>query len=144
MMAFTNCSSPRGPMGWPVVSPIPWGEEGGSVAVADARWCSKPLRIRCGVVLHPTKHPKSHHSTQDRVSPRGGSSLQKRPSSAIIFALSMRRADDEKTLKVRQENLWLVKSIAIVDPCVQAPFESPEDVHLLDRRVQPIVSGCTR
>ena len=24
---------------------------------------------------------------------------------------------------------------AIVDPCVQAPFQSPEDVHLLDRRV---------
>ena len=63
-------------------------------------------------------------------------SLRKRPSRAIIFALIRRRADDEKTpSKVRQDKSRFGEEHTIVGPYVQAPFESPEDVHLLDRCV---------
>ena len=66
----------------------------------------EPLRIHCGVVLHPARHPKSHHSTQDRVtvSPRGGPQFTEESFRRHHFR---RRAEDEKTSsKVRQENLW--------------------------------------
>ena len=87
---------PRGPMGWNVVSPIPWGfpGAGGRMEVLE------PLRIHWGDVLHPARHPKSHHSTQDpvTVSLRGGPPVYgKRPSSATTFAMIRRGADDEKT-----------------------------------------------
>ena len=103
---FHHLHSPRGPMDWPSSSPIPWGFPGGGGRAEVL----EPLRIHCGVVLHPARHPQRHHSTQDRVtvSPRGGPPvLRKRPSGAIIFTLIRRRADDEKTpSKVRQENPW--------------------------------------
>ena len=73
----------------------------------------EPLRIHCGVVLHPARHPESHHSTQD-LEPW-------RPPVYGSLALVRRgtvESEDHTT----------------VDPNVQAPFESFEDVHL-DRRV---------
>ena len=45
--------SPRGPLGWPVVSPISYGG-GGRTDVLE------PLRIHCGVVLHPFDAGSSH------------------------------------------------------------------------------------
>ena len=42
-----HLQSPRGPMGWPVVSPIPWGFHGGGGRTEVL----EPLRIQCGVVL---------------------------------------------------------------------------------------------
>ena len=92
-----------------------WRTHGG------ARTTAQPLRGRSPL----REAPKSHNSTQDRAS------LRKRPSSAIIFALIRRGADDENTpSKVRQENPWQVESTPL-----QAPFQNPEDVHLLEGRV---------
>ena len=46
-----------------IVNPFPGRLSGGGCRTE----VFEPPRIHRGVVLHTTKHPQSHHSTQDRV-----------------------------------------------------------------------------
>ena len=86
-------------MGSPVVSPIPWGFLGGGGRTEVL----EPLRIHGGVVFHPARHPESHAGSSHGLAPWQPPFYGKRPSSAIIFAMIRRGADDEKTpAKVRR------------------------------------------
>ena len=117
--------SPRGPMGWPVVSPIPWGfhGSGGRTEVPE------PLRIHCGVVLHPASPPESHHSTQDRVtvSPRGASQFTEE-------TFQRHHLRHGTPLSGRRENPFEGPPGEPLARMCKPSSESPEDVHLLDRR----------
>ena len=89
--------SPRGPMGWPVVSPVPGRLHGGGGCTE----VFEPLRIHCGVVLHPastlraTTRRRIESRSRPVVAPFYGRDLP----APSFFALTRRRADDEKTLR---------------------------------------------
>ena len=118
--------SPRGPRGWPVVSPIPreFRGGGGRTEVLGS------LRIQYGVVLHPSRHPESHEGSSHGLT-------WWRPT-------QFTEADDEKTpSKVRQENPWQVKSTPLWPVCA-SPLREPRRRSPPRLACNPMVSGCTR
>ena len=130
MMAFTTCVV-HGTQGLARRQPHPWEwrTHGGAQTAAN------PLRGRPPSREAP-QEPPFDGGSRHGLAPWRPPSFRKRPSSDSIFDLIRRGADDAKTpSKVRQEIPVAGEERTTVGPCVQAPFESPEDVHFLDRRV---------